>query len=311
MGTKRDVNEYIGDTSINLQGYSMTIVDARNTHDIDVMFDDNYNTVYQHKKLTDFYRGKIKNPNYLLGLENIAFNGQKIRIVGGDATNLDIEFEDGTIVHNIRKENFDLGTVKNLNYRNIYGIGYIGYGKYNASEDNGKTGTIYSKWHGMFNRCYSPLFHAQEPTYRNCEVDESFHCLQDFGKWYEENVWDNNTIFHIEKDILKKGNKLYSKDNCILTDRRINNLFISSQTYRGKYPIGVYEKNGKFDACCSILKKQKWLGSYPTPEEAFNSYKQFKESYIKQVADEYKSKYPNFPQKLYDAMYSYEVEITD
>ena len=43
----------------------------------------------------------------------------------------------------------------------------------------------------------------------------------------------------------------------------------------------------------------------------WGSNKQFKESYIKQVADEYKQKYPNFPDKLYNAMYNYEVEITD
>ena len=39
--------------------------------------------------------------------------------------------------------------------------------------------------------------------------------------------------------------------------------------------------------------------------------KSLSEIYTKEVADEYKLKYPTFPQKLYDAMYSYEVEITD
>ena len=43
-------------------------------------------------------------------------------------------------------------------------------------------------------------------------------------------------------------------------------------------------------------------------EEAFYSYKQIKEDYIKQMADEYKDK---IPRKLYDAMYKWEVEITD
>ena len=38
------------------------------------------------------------------------------------------------------------------------------------------------------------------------------------------------------------------------------------------------------------------------------AYKTFKEQYIKQVANEYKDK---IPKKLYDAMYRYEVEITD
>lgn len=36
-----------------------------------------------------------------------------------------------------------------------------------------------------------------------------------------------------------------------------------------------------------------------------------KEKVIKEVADYYKNKYPKFPQNLYDALYAYEVEITD
>lgn len=44
---------------------------------------------------------------------------------------------------------------------------------------------------------------------------------------------------------------------------------------------------------------------------AFNIYKSSKEKVIKEVADYYKNKYPKFPKKLYDALYAYEVEITD
>lgn len=54
--------------------------------------------------------------------------------------------------------------------------------------------------------------------------------------------------------------------------------------------------------------RKRYLGCYPTVEEAFNIYKIEKEKYIKQVANEYKS---YIPEKLYDAMYRYEVEIND
>ena len=40
----------------------------------------------------------------------------------------------------------------------------------------------------------------------------------------------------------------------------------------------------------------------------FSIYKQFKEKYIKQIADEYKEL---IPQKLYEALYKWEVEIND
>lgn len=79
--------------------------------------------------------------------------------------------------------------------------------------------------------------------------------------------------------------------------------------------MGVYwrKDRNKFATQCSILddngkQKIKNLGLYNTPEEAFYVYKQFKESYIKQIADEYRDL---IPQKLYEAMHKYEVEIND
>ena len=54
--------------------------------------------------------------------------------------------------------------------------------------------------------------------------------------------------------------------------------------------------------------KQIYLGRFNTAGEAFISYKTFKEDIIKQIANEYQK---SIPQKLYDAMYKYKVEITD
>lgn len=120
----------------------------------------------------------------------------------------------------------------------------------------------------------------------------------------------------LDKDILYKGNKVYSPKNCVFVPEKINILFIKSNKSRGGYPIGVsyHKQNRKFVAKCSIYdfkeNKQKliYLGCYDTPEKAFKAYKQFKEKHIKKVADYYKDKIPN---KLYQAMYDYEVEITD
>jgi 23S rRNA-/tRNA-specific pseudouridylate synthase len=69
----------------------------------------------------------------------------------------------------------------------------------------------------------------------------------------------------------------------------------------------VFRKNG--------MKSTKYVPKTDNRDNdiltAFSWYKESKEQYIKEVADSYKAKYPNFPQKLYDALYSYEVEITD
>ena len=52
------------------------------------------------------------------------------------------------------------------------------------------------------------------------------------------------------------------------------------------------------------------LGTYETINEAFTIYKEFKERVIKQDADEYYSK-SLIPKKVQDALYNYEVLITD
>ena len=118
----------------------------------------------------------------------------------------------------------------------------------------------------------------------------------------------------LDKDILFKGNKIYSPDTCVFVPNRINNLFTKRQNDRGEYPIGVYYHKSKFNPQCSIYAdfnkkyKQKHLGTFDTPEEAFHKYKKFKEQYIKEVAEEYKDLIPT---KLYEAMCKYVVEIND
>lgn len=81
---------------------------------------------------------------------------------------------------------------------------------------------------------------------------------------------------------------------------------------KGDTPIGVYynKKNmHSYVAFCWTGGVQKeYLGQYNTPQEAFVAYKTRKEQYIKEIADKYKGQ---IPQKLYDALYKYEVEITD
>lgn len=70
--------------------------------------------------------------------------------------------------------------------------------------------------------------------------------------------------------------------------------------------------NNKFYVRCRILDGNKGkrvsLGYYNNIEEAFQTYKNFKEKYIKEIADEYKNLIPN---KLYKALYNYKIEIND
>lgn len=178
-----------------------------------------------------------------------------------------------------------------------------------------KTCHAYQLWSNIINRCYNQTIKEKYPSYQNCCVCEEWLLFSNFKQWFdEEKQWyHGESRLEVDKDILQKGNKLYSPDTCVVVPHAINAIFIKRDAARGPYPIGVnlYKPNGKFRAALGAHGNRKHIGYYDTPEEAFQAYKKAKEQHIKDVADEYKAKYPDFPQRLYDAMYAYEVEITD
>ena len=206
------------------------------------------------------------------------------------------------------------GGVKNPYHPIIYGVGYIGQGKYKSRID-GKLTKEYDEWKSFLQRSNDKEYKKKELTYKDTYTNEYFYNFQNYCKWREDNYYEvEGEKMCLDKDILIKGNKEYAPDKCIFVPQRINNLFTKNDCKRGNLPIGVnYRKDkNKYEASCSILnnniKKRKHIGYYNTPEEAFLAYKQFKEQYIKQVADEYKGRIPD---RLYEAMYKWEVEIDD
>ena len=254
-----------------------------------------------------------------LGEINVSNEGYDMKIIEYNGVrDITIEFQDEykTIIKNREYKEFIKGKIKNPYHKSVFGIGYIGQGKYKVSV-NGKHTEAYVCWKNMLRRCYDPYhINYKQPSYKDCIVCKEWHCFQIFAEWYYKNYYEcNNEKIHLDKDILIKGNKIYSPETCILVPERINLLFIKSNSIRGKYPIGVHwdKEVNKFKSKCSILdkngnQKSKFLGYYDTSEEAFFSYKEFKEDYIKQVAEEYKSL---IPKELYDALYRYEIEIDD
>ena len=208
---------------------------------------------------------------------------------------------------------FKKGNVKSHFTPSVYGVGHLGNEK--TIDENGKMIKSYIVWKHMLERCYSQKFQKKHATYKGCCVCEEWLNYSNFKKWYDDNYYEiEGERMDLDKDILVKGNKIYSPDTCVFVPHNINSLFTKRNKSRGKLPIGVYfnKHANKYQAYCNIFyngkSKLKGLGLYNTIEDAFNAYKKFKEANIKQVADYYKDK---IPQKLYEAMYNYEVEITD
>jgi hypothetical protein len=221
-----------------------------------------------------------------------------------------VKFDRGKPVHT-QWNPFLIGEVRNVYDKTVCGVGYIGEGRY-VAKINGKHTPQYEKWASMMKRCYSEKLHNNQPTYLICTVAEEWHNFQTFAAWHDENYYEaGEGRMCLDKDILVKGNKIYSPETCIFVHERINNLFIKRKGERGKFPIGVSWNNWheKFIVQCNDVDGYaSKLGYYGTTDEAFQAYKTFKEKVIKQVAEDYKEKIPN---KLYEALMKYQVEITD
>ena len=196
----------------------------------------------------------------------------------------------------------------------VYGVGYLGEGKYKVSE-NGKDTDEYYIWHNMLTRCYDPKYHKKHPSYKGCKVEDYLLNFQHMGEWIEDNYYEvPGEVMHLHKDILCKGNKVYSRETCIFVPQRINSLFVKSDKTRGKCPIGMTQiYSGDYQVRCRDgYGKNIYLGTYTTKEEAFQAYKVYKEKLIKKTIDSYKGKIPEpFYSRLKAAMYNYEVEIDD
>lgn len=242
--------------------------------------------------------------------------GSKMIIVDYRKWNdIDVYFtEYDWIAKGVQYQNFKKGNIKCPYERSVYGVGYIGEGEYKTRE-NGKITRMYITWHSMLKRCYDEKYHEKYPTYIGCEISEDFHNFQNFAKWYHDNYYEvEGERMELDKDILIKGNKIYSPETCIFAPQTINSLFTKCDNARGDSVIGASFVNGKYRVSCNLINpvtgesKRKHLGYYDTQEKAFEAYKQFKENYIKQIADYYKEQ---IPINLYNALYDYEVEITD
>ena len=262
-----------------------------------------------------------------IGETNISNEGCVIKIVKyNDARDVIVEFQDE---HKYRAHTsyqaFKKGRCKNPFYPSVYGHGYLGVDKNGnvpktTELKDGKWCSTweYNKWLGMLQRCFDNKYKEKNPTYKDVTCCNRWLCfanfLEDFEILKQEYNWNKDEKLQLDKDILHKGNKMYSLENCILVPNWINNLFIKSNASRGEYPIGVryHKQTKKYEAQCRINGKFIGLGYYNTPEETFNAYKMAKENEIKRVANDCVSKgFMTKDSRLYKAMISYQTEIDD
>jgi len=142
---------------------------------------------------------------------------------------------------------------------------------------------FYQRWKNMLMRCYDPKFHVSKPTYKGCTVCNEWLTFSNFKRWMIKQDWKGKQL---DKDLLIKGNKIYGPDKCVFVSSRVNSLLSDSAAIRGKYPIGVFKHsvNNSFIAKCKVNGKNIHIGSFSSPDVAFDAYKKFKSDRIREIA---------------------------
>ena len=158
--------------------------------------------------------------------------------------------------------------------------------------NGGKQFWQYQLWNSMLSRCFNEGVKDSQPTYKDVTCCDEWLSFGNFVEWVNKEVDYKGKPegLQLDKDLIVKGNKVYSPDACSFVPRAVNNLLTSSGSVRGEWPVGVrpHKRSGKFVVQLGVDGKRKHLGSFLTPEEAFAVYKLAKEAQIKAVANQYR-----------------------
>ena len=205
-------------------------------------------------------------------------------------------------MHNIRS-----GQIRDNSLPTTCGFGYIDVE--GASIGRHKT-KEYQLWNNMINRCYNEALRDKLRSYIDCSVSDEWKYLSKFKEWCNGQIGFDNEGWSLDKDILRKGDKIYSPETCCFVPPEINCALPISASVRGSLPVGVIHSSNKTRYRARIQRANKWesLGTYDTPEEAFYAYKPVKESHIKSLAEKWKDL---IDPKVYEVLMNWTIEITD
>ena len=143
----------------------------------------------------------------------------------------------------------------------------------------------HTKWGSMLERCYSPIYHEQFPTYKDCIVCEDWLTFSNFRKWMEGRVWKG---LHLDKDFLIKDNKVYSPETCVFIESKINTFLNKPKRYTNTTLIGTHLRDsGNFRSKCSnpFLRGDGSDSTHNTELEAHLAWKKQKHLYACQLAE--------------------------
>lgn len=265
----------VGEVRRANNGMLMKIIAYHSKSNIDIEFEDG--TVVYHKRYDRFIHGYISNPNYVsdkIGEVAVATNGMKMKIIAyRNCHDIDVQFEDGTVVYHKVYSKFTKGNIANPNFslkekrigeiKKAYNgmlmkiIKYIDYNNVDIEFEDGCK--VYNKCYGNFIKgdIAHPTIKANNIkanadkrigataisnsgmkmrviAYRGCnDIDVEFE--------------DGNVVYHKSFSAFLDGN--IANPNVSLRDKRIGEVFY---TKKGHKRMEIVDYNGNSDVTVKL-----------------------------------------------------------
>lgn len=143
----------------------------------------------------------------------------------------------------------------------------------------------------MIKRCYSPKYQSGNMTYDGCSVCKEWLTFSNFKRWMEAQDWQGKEL---DKDILVKGNKIYSPETCVFVSGNVNSFVIEKPMKNGGFKTGVsfHISNKRFQAQCRnpFTGKIEHIGYFDNEDGAHSAWKKRKMELAQMIAMEQSDK---------------------
>lgn len=289
----------------NNSGQWVTVIEYRGATEIIVKFDDG---VLSTTATSYLKNGSFNHPERFTSMVGKRFESNK----GDWCTVLEYINAHKVVIKFDGYEHYEktvsAKALKEGSFRNNYrpttqGLGYMGDGIYswNGDEDVQKAYQVFT---GMFSRCYDPYTQSKQPAYIGCSVDARWYDFQVFAKFYVESPFCS-LGYHLDKDLLIRGNRVYSPEACTLLPPEVNSALSSTPESASGLPLGVNKiDNGYVARLNKMGQNREYLGYYKTAEEAHKVYVKAKEDYIHSLAEKWHGK---IEERAYQALMNWTV----
>ena len=142
----------------------------------------------------------------------------------------------------------------------------------------------YQIWQDMLRRCFSEAYLSTHTSYIGTKCSDDWKLFSKFLIWFNKNYISG---YQLDKDLLYRGNKLYSENTCIFIPPQVNTYIITSTKARGILPVGVHSKDNKFQSTIQIDGKTTHLGIFTDPILAHRAWQKAKIEHAKELMEKY------------------------